>query len=793
MTFQFTPPPRLIPGKPGSPAGPGGGVPLLRVVSGGGAVSQNENNNPLLRAAIGYIERGWWVLPLHPRTKDPVGRLVPHGCNSATNSADVVRQWWNSVPDANIGIAIKKSGLVVIDVDPRNGGVETFERLQEKHGKISSAVEQLSGGGGNHLVYLADDGLSLPGKLGPGVDLLSGARYFLAEPSVHPDTGKQYLWEASSDPLQGCVPSVLPLWVKDLARLSGDVLEALPGARYVDQKQIAELRDALQCVSAEDYHQWVNFGQALTELGHAGYALWDEWSQTSTKYDSQVMLRKWRSFKPGAYQVESIFFTAQQCGWVNPASIVSLEPAPVPVEMVTVAADVVPVNNTFEQAPDKLLSPPGVLGQITEWVNKTSRKHQPMFAVQTAIAIGCAILGRRYVTTTGNWPTLYMVNVGKSASGKEHAKHAIESALDQCGLSGLIGPNGYTSDSGVLSALHSKPSHVTVMDEFGKELEMASIKGNARARGTLKTLMEMWGRCGGVARPQGYSTVGLNQTDAARIEQRMVHNPALTLVAMSTPETFFENVGGAAVSDGFLNRLLIVESDHGRQVSKIGDGGFDVPLPDAVIQWANAMVDGTELSQAAPVPTPTLVEMSRAALELFRNFDQECVEQADQWEVRGLHDMWGRTNEIAMRLALVVAMGTQMQAPFVVDGQSAAWAIQYVRYHCTRTVVRLESSLSDTDFEATKNQVLGLLVKAGKRGLTVREISKASRKFRALPQRQQIEVLMSLSFVGDIARVTVPTLSGQAREAWVAVADGELAPPVKVPTIADKPVGGLYH
>lgn len=771
MTFQFTPPPRLIPGKPDSPAGSGGGVPLLRVVSGGGAVSQNENNNALLRAALGYIDRGWWVLPLHPRTKDPVGRLVPHGCNSATNSADVVRQWWNSVPDANIGIAIKKSGLVVIDVDPRNGGVETFERLQEKHGKISSAVEQLSGGGGNHLVYLADDGLSLPGKLGPGVDLLSGARYFLAEPSVHPDTGKQYLWEASSDPLQGCVPSVLPLWVKDLARLSGDVLEALPGARYVDPVQVEELRDAMRHVSAEDYHQWVNFGQALTELGHAGYALWDEWSQTSTKYDGQVMLRKWRSFKPGAYQVESIFFTAQQCGWVNPASIVSLEPAPVPVEMVTVAADVVPVNNTFEQAPQHLLNPPGVIGAIAEWVNHTSRKHQPMFAVQTAIAIGCAILGRRFVTTTGNWPTLYMVNVGKSASGKEHAKFAIESALDQCGLSGLIGPNGYTSDSGVLSALHSKPSHVTVMDEFGKELEMASIKGNARARGTLKTLMEMWGRCGGVARPQGYSTVGLTPADVAQLEQRIVYNPALSLVAMSTPETFFEHVGGAAVSDGFLNRLLIVESDFGRQTSKLGDRCVDESLPAGVIEWALSMTAaGNELAQMTPKPSPTVVELSTEALRLFREFDAECIGHADQWETKGLHDMWGRTNEIAMRLALVVAMGTQMQAPFVVDGQSAAWAIQYVRYHCTRTVVRLESSLSDTDFEATKNQVLCLLHKAGRNGLTVREISQRSRKFRALPQRQQVEVLASLSFVEEIARVSIKTLSGKVRECWVATA-----------------------
>ena len=41
---------------------------------------------------------------------------------------------------------------------------------------------------------------------------------------------------------------------------------------------------------------------------------------------------------------------------------------------------------------------------------------------------------------------------------------------------------------------------------------------------------------------------------------------ARTVMAMTTPETFFEAIGSAAARDGFLNRFLIVESDIFRVV-----------------------------------------------------------------------------------------------------------------------------------------------------------------------------------------------------------------------------------
>ena len=722
----------------------------------------------MLAYAKRYIARGWWVLPLIPGTKQPLSRLVPNGVHNASNDLATITRWWTAEPNAGIGVAVKPSGLVAIDIDPRNGGFETMERLEAQHGPLVSDVLAYTGGGGEHRVFSSQLVDNLPGKLGQGVDVKADG-YICVEPSIHP-SGKAYAWEASSDPLEGCTPSNLPGWVRDLARGPFNAVPFIPATRLVDEKQVSDLREALATIPADDYHQWVNFGNALCELGQAGFSLWDEWSQKSDKYDAQAATRKWRSFRSGSFQLESIFHAAMQGGWINSASIAPAMPDPVPVESVKVAKmKEIPVQ------PDAVLRPPGMLGTITDWVNATSRKPQPAFAVQTAIAFASTVLGRRYVSSQRNWPSLFLLNIGKSASGKEHGKWAVEKLLEACELAHLIGPSSYTSNAGVLSALHDQPAHLTVIDEFGKALENASVKNNARDRSMLTALMEVWGRADGVLRPQGYSTFGMSARDAASFKERTVRNPALSLLAMTTPESFFESIGSAAARDGFLNRFLIVESEIGRQV---GQHRAELAPPESVRAWAAQMrrqTDGALVNpdgNATLEPSPTLVPMLAPALELFHQFEIECVGLMDEYEQAGLAEMFGRSNEIAMRLALVVALGCHCEA---IDGPHAAWAINYVRHHALRTVERLLSSVADSEFEHSKKQVLSLIVKAGSNGMTERDLSRASTRFARVPQRQQVEILNSLQFVGEICRVEIPTTSGRGRKrvAWIAVSPEE--------------------
>jgi hypothetical protein len=219
---------------------------------------------------------------------------------------------------------------MAIDVDPRNGGDETFADLQAAHGALTSGVMAFTGGGGEHHVFALPPGggIALPGVLGPGVDVkLNG--YIVVEPSIHP-SGKPYQWEASSSPLDGVAPSPLPDWLRSFRV---ELKQPEPQGKPVDAKQARDIREAMYLLDADEYDTWVRCGMALqaTGWGHAAYAMWCAWAQQSDKFDGAISAEKWQTFKAekaGGLTVAWIFAQAQQRGWVNPAARLTAYEAP---------------------------------------------------------------------------------------------------------------------------------------------------------------------------------------------------------------------------------------------------------------------------------------------------------------------------------------------------------------------------------------------------------------------------------------------------------------------------------
>lgn len=161
----------------------------------------------LLKAALWYAsEFKWKVLPLwwiredgscgcdSPNCssvgKHPIGQLVPNGVKNATKESATIERWWGHYPQANIGIATGAvSGFIVLDIDPRNGGDESMEMLEAKYGLLPDTVEQLTGGGGRHILFtypnFAVNNDNQGKVLGPGIDVKGDGGYIVVAPSNH--------------------------------------------------------------------------------------------------------------------------------------------------------------------------------------------------------------------------------------------------------------------------------------------------------------------------------------------------------------------------------------------------------------------------------------------------------------------------------------------------------------------------------------------------------------------------------------------------------------------------------
>jgi hypothetical protein len=186
-------------------------------------------SDPMLRHALKLAGRGFRVHPLNGKVP-----LLTGWPDKATTDVAAIRAMWARHPNANVGIATGL-GLVVIDIDPRNGGVRSRGELEALYGPLPGAVRIRTGGGGWHL-YCHTNGSAVPsGVLARGVDVKAEGGQVVAPGSVHPDTGKTYRFAIGSGVLLGDLP-VVPSWVPAKLSESRAAPAALPDVIDVGQR-----------------------------------------------------------------------------------------------------------------------------------------------------------------------------------------------------------------------------------------------------------------------------------------------------------------------------------------------------------------------------------------------------------------------------------------------------------------------------------------------------------------------------------------------------------------------------
>jgi hypothetical protein len=144
--------------------------------------------------AIEYAIRNWRVLPLNGKIPAISGREGGKGVLDATTDLNTVAAWWSGrYAGCNIGLRVPET-MVVVDVDPRNGGLDSLAEIETQHGPLPHTLTTWSGrgDGGRHLFFRRPQGKLTAKRLGAGIDVKASSGYVVAPPSIHPYTGNPY-------------------------------------------------------------------------------------------------------------------------------------------------------------------------------------------------------------------------------------------------------------------------------------------------------------------------------------------------------------------------------------------------------------------------------------------------------------------------------------------------------------------------------------------------------------------------------------------------------------------------
>jgi hypothetical protein len=172
-----------------------------------------------LHEALAYRANGLHTIPFYPHSKTPAfaeGEILPYR-RKAPSTAQLRDMF--SDPERNVGLITGAGGLVVLDIDGKEG-----RQSLQRCGEIPlTPMVQTSEADHFHAYFRSEQDIPTRIKVLPGLDLIGTDWQVLAPSSVHPD-GPVYRWQ-SARALADLELAKPPRWLLELAALPHELTE----------------------------------------------------------------------------------------------------------------------------------------------------------------------------------------------------------------------------------------------------------------------------------------------------------------------------------------------------------------------------------------------------------------------------------------------------------------------------------------------------------------------------------------------------------------------------------------
>lgn len=319
----------------------------------------------------------------------------------------------------------------------------------------------------------------------------------------------------------------------------------------------------------------------------------------------------------------------------------------------------------------RYLPPPGLVGEIAQFIYEFSPRQVPEIALAAAIGLMSGICGRAYnVSRTGL--NLYTIMLAKTGVGKEAAADGIDTIMRAVqqhvpAARDFIGPAEIQSAEALLKHLaQGSPSFVSILGEVGIKLQqMTAWNASPTAIALRRVFLDLFNKSGQdrVLHEMVYSDRSKNTST--------LNAPAFSFFGESTPERFYEGLNEGMVTEGLVPRFLIIEYLGDRP--DLNQNRRMEPPPELVQKLAALCGNALMLNQAGKALD---VGYTPDAQELLDKFERYATDK-----IRGslsiVRELWNRAHFKVLRLASLIAVGNHPYAP-VIDVAAAEWAMRVV-------------------------------------------------------------------------------------------------------------------
>lgn len=592
------------------------------------------------------------------------------------------------------GYGVLCTGLLVVDVDARNGGIASLGALPVDLDCAGLIVATGSGGGSRHFYFRAPQDAALVQHLPeyPGLDFKSTG--FVVGPGSMHESGNRYtIIEGNVDDIDDA-----PVALIDLLR-KPERHRAEYNGKAMDVSHV-EIADMLLHVNPDcDHETWIRCGMAVHDATQGtAFHVWNDWSSGGAKYPGvEDLERRWHSFGKSANPVSigTLIYHAEQGGWQQP---VTFEAAP---EFDDPAPDPLDTSGT------DLTRPPGFCGLVADWINAQCRFPREHLACMAALITLGNVAGLRYTDDIDGVTTnLFCFGVAGSATGKEAVLQACQRLLVETGISAACHGAQKSQQEIIRNLIRHQPAFYLI-DEIGIELKKITKSKEAYHAGMVGTMMSMYSKANGFALLSGdvkeemraalsreYSQhrkaveenedpTGVRKRKMDRIQYQLenldkgLDRPFLSIIGFTTPETFDDLIDYEQAASGFIGRALLVQERNTNPQRK--PGFKKTPMPDQMKRTLQTIYDGGEYDpmndriehygdRVQVATAPDAVE----ALELVADHFWQLAE--DQKDKSGLEAIPRRAYELVAKVSLILAVPSGLRTV-----EHVRWAFALVK------------------------------------------------------------------------------------------------------------------
>lgn len=673
-----------------------------------------------------YRELGLALIPLKPNSKAPLLDAWTQFCDRLPTEEESDK--WERFYSGCYGLACgPASGVMWVDIDSDDPKVLDAVK--------PSPVRKRGRKGESRAFRFNPDIPSC--KVAGIIDILAHSRQTVLPPTVHPETGKPYVW-VTPDTLENFSVSDLPEFtpddLSDLCRTLepekfdvGDSTSVpLQGPFFNDDPKRRcphGSHDRLKRIVSAIIARGASPDEAVREL-----LRYDEENHRPVGYFSDDT----RSDCFADPVSNALFFYSSNLRTFNRRQVKSGLAPSIPLvsgsELIDVSELVKPKGFEASLWPEPL----GILKELRDQIAENQIRFQPGIAIGGAIAIASAVIGNKFKFGS-IWPNAYVINVADTGSGKQSPYSVAKRILNAENGLDLLGAGGYRSSTALIKDLLGRRERLDLIDECSSLFSVIK-SGGVFQSDMLDILNLLWSDSNSLF-------IG---PEAAGREKIQVYHPCVSILFSTTPDGLKNSISREFITKGFIPRSFIFYDQKPGQIIR-DEPYWNESRAEKLtrfFQEVSAHGGTSKKNLVSPSPSPEEIPCDPEAKRILSAYGRESAEKLGDAELDEIdRQFYSRAAQLASKLALIQGAFNKL----CITPEDARWAIETLETLRHNSSSLLPQMGAENTQESNLIRVLQFIKAEGSISM-----NRLTRKTQFLKTAERNEILASLETGGRI-------------------------------------------